>query len=182
MTTPADDERSRPAYGEYATPEEQRARIVQSGSAAPDAVAPPVAMPAVPPAPQPWGARAARAPRPADRLATIVLLAFGAMNVLLSAMSYLNLDDAATQAMKMLGITGAFTNVDAARLWGVIAAVVLVAGFVVTAMLALRRLRTGRLTWWIPLVGAVATYLVVYVCILIPLLGDPAFVSFLSSR
>ncbi|MBN9169087.1 MAG: hypothetical protein J0J11_04055, partial [Microbacterium sp.] len=47
---------------------------------------------------------------------------------------------------------------------------------------ALRTLRRGRISWWIPLVGAVVTYAVVYICIAVPLLGDPAFMQYVTSR
>jgi hypothetical protein len=77
-----------------------------------------------------------------------------------------------------MGITAQFTNVDAARLWGVVAAIVLVVGYLATAVLAVRRVRRGRLAWWIPLVGAAVTFIAVYVCIAIPLFGDPAFAHY----
>ena len=35
----------------------------------------------------------------------------------------------------------------------------------------------GKLAWWIPLVGAIVTFIVVSVCLTVPLLGDPAIVA-----
>lgn len=182
------DPRPRPQFGEYATREEQQARIKDpDASTALDlGLSPAAGVPPVPPPPvapgdgEPISGRA-RAPHPVDRIVTIVLLAYGAFNVIFSAMSFLNLADVANEALRILGATEEFTNFAAARLWGPIAAIVLVAGFVVTALLSVRRLRAGRITWWLPLVGAVATYLVVYVCLAIPLLGDPAFIGYATS-
>jgi len=193
----AGDQRPRPAYGEYATPEEQRARIRHPdassaleagqapGSPVPPAVAPRTAPPTSPPL---WGsssqpvAPGVRAPNPADRIATIALLAFGAFNVVSSAFSYVNLAAAMTSVYQVLGITGTFTNDAAARVWGPIAAGVLVVGYLVTLLLSLRRLRTARITWWLPLVGAAITMLVVSVCLAVPLFGDPAFLEYVRSR
>lgn len=181
------DPRPRPAYGEYATPEEQRARIRQ-----PDATwsietgqAPVEPRATEPPATEPHGWPVDTAPVPAsqrrggDRIVTIALLVVGAFNVATTAVSYFDLAALADQAMQLLGMTGEFTNIEAARLWGPIAAAVLVVGYLLTAFFAWRSLRAYRLSWWIPVVGAVVTYLGVYVCLSVPLLGDPAFASYL---
>lgn len=185
-----DAPRPRPQYGEYATPEEQRARIQQpdasSALSAGHAVTPPPSVPPLTSAPAaavpPATPAAAVRPNQADRIATIALLAFGAFNVVSSVFSFLNLAEVAQQAMRIMGVDGEFTNVAGAQLWGPIAAVVLVVGYVVTILLSLRRLRAGRITWWVPLVGAVLTYLVVYVCLAMPLVGDPAFVEYVGRR
>lgn len=176
-------ERPRPQYGEYATPEEQRAHIRDPQAAwvyspGADAVAPPAA-PSVPPRVDPQGP--VLRPHPADRIATIALLVYGAINVVFTAVSFLDLPAVAERAMQIMGIPGEFTNVDSARSWGLIAAILLAVGYIVTALLAVRRLRRGRLAWWIPLVGALVTYAIVYVCIAIPLLGDPAFSQYITS-
>ena len=189
MTVPSSDPsgagepRPRPQYGEYASPEEQRARM----KLPPPPVAPPAQTPMAPAVPPPpmWGAPSPPAPRaghPVDRVGTIALLAYGAVNVVVSMFSFFDLPAATTAMYRVLGITGDFTNVDAARGWGIAAAVVLLLGYVGTALLAVRTLRRGRISWWIPLVGAVVTYAVVYICIAVPLLGDPAFMQYVTSR
>ena len=197
------DGRPRPRYGESATPEEQRARIHQPDATfaldagekidQPAPAAPPPAAPAtqVPAARQP-GAGAgmpgsgmpgsAPTRHPVDRIVTIALLAYGAINVVFSALSFFDLAALATQALRILGSTAEFTNDEAARVWGPIAAVVLVIGYLVTLLLSVRRLRSSRLPWWLPLVGAAATYIVVYICLAVPLLGDPAFVEYATTR
>ena len=189
------DPRPRPAYGEYATPEEQQARIRQpdvtasfdSGQAPVAPAAPPLG--SAPHAPQ-WGATPplGSAPaasgvrrRPVDRAITFALLAFGAINVVFSAMSYVDLPALATRAMAILGIEGEFTNVESASFWGPAAAVVLVVGFVLTAVLAVRRVRRFKIAWWIPVVGGFVTYVAVYICLIIPLWGDPAFMEYVTS-
>lgn len=171
----------RPQYGEYATPEEQR-RL--AGLPPLDAVpeAPVVAAPAPPP--PAFVAAGSTAAKPAgrrwDRIITIALLAYGIVNVFMTGTSYLDLPTVLNQSMQMLGIEGEFTNFAQGRTWGVIAAVVLVVGWVLTAWLSMRRLRSGKLTWWVPLVGAVVTTIAASLCIVVPMMNDPAFIAYLN--
>ncbi|MBO9626836.1 MAG: hypothetical protein J7484_10725 [Microbacterium sp.] len=163
----------RPQYGELATPEEQR----QAAGLPPIAEVVPEPVPESPATP---AVAAPARPRPADRLVTIALLAYGLVNVVITGMSYLDIAPVMDQAMKILGIDGTFTNFAQGKLWGTVAAIVLAVGWCVTAVLALRRLRTGKLTWWVPVVGAVVTSLVVSGLIAIPMMGDPAFAGYLG--
>nr|WP_201469260.1 DUF6264 family protein [Microbacterium hydrocarbonoxydans] len=167
----------RPQYGEIATLEEQRraaglppiAEVVPESSVS-------AQRPAIPEAPA-----SSRAGRPVDRFITIALLAYGLVNVVMTALSYLDFSTAMNEVMGLLGIDGEFTNYAQGRLWGTIAALVLAVGWSVTAYLSIRRLRRGRATWWLPIVGALVTTIVASVCVAIPMMGDPAFVSFLTS-
>jgi uncharacterized membrane protein YhaH (DUF805 family) len=185
----------RPRYGEYATPEEQRVLrglepVDTPAQSAVPAQSPPPAQHSYPAPPSPANtaaplagpetAAAPRRPRRADRIATYALLAYGLINVIMTSLSYLDLPRVMNQTMQILGIEGQFTNLAQGRLWGTIAAIVLVVGWVATAALSVRRLRTGKLTWWVPLVGAVVTTLVAAFCITVPMLGDPAFTSFVG--
>lgn len=179
------DGRDRPRYGEYASPEEQRSRIqVPDVTEALDAgvapVAPTTAQVPVGPAAVPAASVAPRPVSPVNRLVTIMLLAFGAVNVIFSAFSYLDIVPVVERAMEIMGIPGEFTNVAAAQTWGVIAAVVLLAIYVLTAVLSWRVLKAGRISWWIPIVGAVVAYVIVSICLAVPLMSDPAFVGFLQ--
>ncbi|MDQ0644889.1 DUF6264 family protein [Microbacterium murale] len=165
----------RPQYGEYATPDEQR-RL----AGLPPLDASPAAAPVTEqPAPEAT-ARSITKARPWDRIVTIALLAYGIVNVVMTGMSYLDLPTVMNQSMDILGIDGEFTNFAQGKLWGTIAAVLLVVGWVITAWLSLRRLRTGKLTWWVPLVGAAVTMLIVSICIMVPMMGDPAFMAYVD--
>jgi len=161
-----------PRYGELATPEEQR---IAAGL-------PPVSgMPAPEPIEKAPDAVPASAPRSsADRIATIALLAYGLFNVVTTGMSYLDLPTVLNEAMKILGIDGEFTDYAQGRLWGTIAAIVLAVGWTLTAVLSVRRLRRGRITWWVPLVGAVVTSILTSICVMIPMMGDPAFIEYIG--
>lgn len=162
----------RPQYGEFATPEEQR----RLAGLPPVEEQPPA--PAVAASPEPVAE--SREPRRWDRIITIALLVYGVFNVFMTGMSYLDLPVVMNESMRILGIEGEFTNFDQARVWGTIAAIVLVAGWVITALISVRRLRASKLAWWVPLVGAVVTMLVASVCISIPMVGDPAFQAYLA--
>ncbi|MFT3799565.1 DUF6264 family protein [Microbacterium sp.] len=165
--------RPRPQYGEYATPEEQRAAIrapadheeltAASGYAA-----------AHPPRPT---TTAARPSRTADRIITIALLAYGLVTVLSTVPQIWDFTDFAKTWMELAGIDATFTNTAQGDLWGRIGAIVFAAGWVLTAVVSWRSLRARRLTWWIPLVGAIVTFMAMTVCLVVPLLGDPAVVS-----
>ena len=165
----------RPQYGEYATPEEQRARaglppVEQMPTASAPAPAPPV--------PQQPLAPTAPAARPASRaqvLITAVMLGVGMVNVLSSIPQFLNLSATLQQTLKLMGGEGTFSNFAVARTWGIIAVLVLVAGFAATVWLSVRRIRRGRSSWWVPLVGFAVTMVAVSICVSVPMFGDPAF-------
>ncbi|WP_217180319.1 DUF6264 family protein [Streptomyces sp. AC495_CC817] len=162
----------RPQYGEIATPEEQR----RAAGLPPLAEVPPVQGASVPEAAGPAPARSSSV----DRFATIALLAYGLINVVTSVRAYLDFGTVMNEAMKILGIEGEFTNFAQGRVWGTVAAVVLVVGWSVTTVISLRRLRAGRRSWWIPLVGAACTMAIVSICIAVPMMGDPAFSAYLA--
>ncbi|MFC7789899.1 DUF6264 family protein [Microbacterium sp. MAHUQ-60] len=161
----------RPQYGEYASPEEQRVRAglppVEQG---PAAAAP------VPSGPQPV-VRTPSAGTRAGRMITAMLLGIGLVNVLTSIPGFLDLSTTLDQTLKMLGMEGSFSNFAAAKTWGAIALVVMVVGYAATAWLSVRRIRRGRSSWWLPLVGFVVTMFVVSLCISVPMFGDPAFMQ-----
>lgn len=129
----------------------------------------------------PAAAAPGRRRRPVDRIITIALLAYGLVSVIVTAVSYLDLPTAMNETMKILGIDGEFTNFAKGRLWGTFAAVVLVMGWALTALLSVRRLRRGKLTWWVPVVGAAATTIAASICIMVPMMGDPAFIAYVES-
>ncbi|KJL18245.1 hypothetical protein RN50_03354 [Microbacterium foliorum] len=118
--------------------------------------------------------------RPVDRLVTIALLAYGLVNVVVTGLSYLDFPTAMNQMMSALGVDGEFTNFAQGKLWGTIASIVLVAGWSLTALLSVRRLRSGKVSWWVPLAGGAVTLLVASICAAIPLMNDPAFIDFVA--
>ncbi|WP_067198103.1 DUF6264 family protein [Microbacterium sp. XT11] len=168
----------RPQYGELATPEEQRLAAGLPPLPDPAAAAAPPAPAAAAGVPHAPGGKAG--PNRADRLVTIGLLAYGLVSVVLTGIAYLDLPSVMDQNMKLLGIEGEFTNYTQGRIWGTVAAIVLALGWCVTAAVSVRRLRRRRIAWWVPLVGAAVTMLLVSFCVAVPMMGDPAFVAFVD--
>lgn len=161
----------RPQYGEYATPEEQRARA----GLPPVSIESPASADAAPQPVRPAASNAAE--RPAGRLITLVLLGVGLINVLSSIPQFVNMSSTLNESMALLGVEGEFSNFAAARTWGTIAVVVLLAGYAATVWLSFRQLKRGKSAWWIPLVGFVVTMSLVSACISVVMLSDPAFTA-----
>jgi len=177
----ADTGRPQPQYGEYATPEEQRARIKQPPPEMDHAHAH-VALPHVTPSyahppTAPATTAAARPTRTADRIITIALLAYGLFTVVSAAPQLWDFTGFAQTWMQVAGIDATFTNTAQGELWGRIAAFVFIGGWLLTALLSWASLAARRLTWWVPLVGAIVTFIIATVCLTVPLLGDPAISS-----
>ncbi|MFT4050955.1 MAG: DUF6264 family protein [Microbacterium sp.] len=168
----------RPQYGEYATPEQQRAAIGQPQASTP---APAQRRPPATGAPQPRAtARSARPARTADRIITFALLAYGLVTVLSAIPQLWHFTQFAQTWMTYAGIDAEFTNTAQGELWGRIGAGVFAVGWLITVVLSMRSLARGRLSWWIPVVGAVVTFVVVSGCAVVPLFGDPAVASSLG--
>lgn len=174
MTNP--DERPRPAYGEYATPEEQRARIQHP-------------MPAHP-APQPTGpapavpttASTPARPSMVDRIITVVLLAYGLYVVVMTAVELSDFSNFADTWMKTMGIPGSFTATPQSQMWAFIGVIVFSTGWLVAALLSWRAIARGRRAWWIPLVAAVISWIALAMCLTVPLMTDPAVMSWFNQQ
>ncbi|WP_286794938.1 DUF6264 family protein, partial [Microbacterium sp. UBA3394] len=61
-----------------------------------------------------------------------------------------------------------------ARAWGFAAAVVVGLGWLLTAVLSWMSMRRGRISWWIPLVGALVFSFASGILLTVPLFQDPA--------
>lgn len=109
-----------------------------------------------------------------------MLLAYGLVTVIMSAISYLDVASVMNESMRMLGIDGEFTNYAQGKIWGIVAGVVLIVGWMLTAAISVLRLRARRLTWWVPVVGAVVFALLAAAALTVPMFGDPAFADYLS--
>lgn len=173
----APDPRPRPAYGEYATPEEQRAHILR-----PDPALTPHAPPVVstPPGPITFGAASGTTdgtvprPRVVDRIVTIALLTYGLFNVLSSVPAFLDFGVYLQSLSTVLGADVTLSDPAAAKPWGTAAAIVLIVGWIGTAAISLWSLSRRRLTWWIPLTAGVVFTVISGVLVMIPLMNDPA--------
>jgi hypothetical protein len=177
------DGRPRPRYGEYATPEEQRARIAQpevtealSGGDSPAPAAPAVMRSPAPSQSRPGAAAATTATRGSmlDRIATVALLAYGLFIVITSIPSVADYNSFAATFFETLGSDATLADPSAGRGWGLASALVLGVGWLVTALLSWLNLRAQRISFWIPLVGGVVFTMVASALLIVPLTMDPA--------
>ncbi|MDR2321911.1 MAG: DUF6264 family protein [Microbacterium sp.] len=171
----------RPAFGEYATPEEQSRRSGRPLVPPPVVPASPTAEPVAPPA-APAAATGERPAHPVDRMASIALLAYGLWNVITSIMTFMNPSSLMTTMLQAVGISGTFSNYGQARVWGMVAGVVLIVGWIATAAWSVLRLRRGKLTWWLPVAGGVVFVTLSAICMMVPFFTDPAVMSYLSGQ
>jgi hypothetical protein len=186
-------QRPRPQFGEYASPEEQRASIkVPRESAHDESV--PIARkgPVARTGPQPDQPRQA-GPRPAvrattrtpagagDRIATVALLVIGFLNVIATVPGMFDLAGTINSTFQQMGL-GSFTPTPGATVTGIGLAIFYVVAWTATLVLSLRRLRSGRITFWVPLVAGVVVTIVAMICFLVLFLGDPSFVEYMTKN
>lgn len=175
------DDRPRPEYGEYATPQEQAKAIAKSQPLPPRAEQPVEgrAAPVPPPAIGPSGTPVARGGS-ADRFATLLLLALGLVYLVGGSPSYLALPATLDTVYQQWGI-GSYAATGFASAIGIVVVVSQAVIWVVIAVIAIRRLRSSRSSWWVPVVGAVATFVVTVILMAIVIMSDPAFTAYLTS-
>lgn len=152
--------RQAPRYGEYATPEEVAAlRGPDAEPLAPASPPPPTGAPrpGLPPAGQ---------LRPAgwDGALTIGLLAFGAYNVVSGISVFLDMPAFLAQIASAAGL-GDVRVPASVQGWGYGLVAIWVVLFLGGALWAVRRLRRGRVAFWVPLLaGVVAVTVAAIVC------------------
>lgn len=185
--------RSRPQYGEYATPQEQ-ARIIAASlpPVSPLLVpSPPVPPPVAGSAPRPPDAAthvsangplptaAGNRPRRWDLVLTAVLLGYATINVIAQLVSRDTLATIVKQIFVAQGI-GEYTPTALTATLGNALNVVTLALFVLTVLAVTWMLRRGRIAFWVPIVGGVAATIVALVFVAILLQSDPAFTAYLN--
>lgn len=204
-----EEPRPEPEYGQYATPQEQ-AKALAKSLPTPEIATPPAAAPTHQgsgrQASGPQGSRPQRsghqgsardkahpaaqlsqqqnppAPGPrADRLITMMLLAVGLGYALSQIPGNLSLKQVFDQLYLQMGI-GSYEVTPTTAVIGVAAIVAQLGIWLLTAIWAFRRLRAGRASWWIPLLGAVVSVAASATLLAVLLWADPAFTTFLSAK
>ena len=197
-----DDPRPRPRYGEYATPEEQRAAI-KSPEKNPH-YAPPVpdeAPSALPPyqgapgsnAAPPTGGQGAQQHllqeqqaasgflrHPVDRVLTIALLVLGLYNVISAFTDRANLADELTQAYHTLGLTGDYTQTAMTQTVADAIAISFLVLWIVAAVLGTWTIARGRLAFWIPLSAGLLAAIVRAIGFVVLFVNDPTFMAYVQ--
>ena len=165
--------RPRPQYGEYATPEEQRARIQEPAPWQLETATPIMTDAPADSIPSPPVVTEKRQ-RPIDRIVTFALLAYGLVNVIASVPAFLDYGTYADTMLGVMGVDAQLSDPAAGKPWAIAAVLVLVVGWCLTAAVSVWNMRRGRLTWWIPLVGGIVFSLTAGGLMVAPLMNDPA--------
>lgn len=190
--------RPRPQYGEYATPEEQRAAI-KAPETNPHYAPPEPAEPVVPtqqpdagwrppvaPSHPPYPAEQRDVPdvspfmrHPFDRFATIALLVIGLYNVISAFAGRSQMASAIDDAYRSMGLTGDYAATSLTSTVGDVIAVASLVLWIAAALLSALFIARGRVAFWIPLAAGVLASLVSGVSYLVLFLHDPTFVQYM---
>ena len=178
------DKRERPQYGEYASVDEQIAAGGHAVEAAPAPVSPTTVTPATALAPPVASTRVPGAPptiRRWDLPLTIALLVLGGYSVISGIPGFLNFASALNDVYVASGY-GEYTSTSLANGIGIGALVSQSVLYVVTVALAVARLRAKKLAFFIPLIGGLASGVVIFVLMLVAMTSDPALAAWLNSQ
>lgn len=179
------DERPHPQYGEYASPEQQaKAMGLKHVPPITPVLAPGVSGPAAQLPPRPYNlsgsvATAPVTPRRWDLTVSAILLGYGLFTVVSGFFQYADLGSLINRVYEAQGVTGAFSS---NRLAGVLAIVINVSDvvlFLATTLITVRVLRRGKVAFYIPLIGGAIAGIVVMICVLTLIVGDPSFMAFI---
>lgn len=180
------DARERPQYGEYASVDEQ---IAAGGFAVePDPVSPPAHLPTNVPAERFAPSLATTrvvgespASRPWDLALTTALLVVGAYSIVTSIPELLNFGATLKELYAAAGY-GEYTSISLANGIGVGIVVTQAVIYIATVLLTIARLRKRRIAFFVPVAGAVASGLVIFVLVLVAMTSDPALAAWVGSQ
>jgi len=201
----AADERPRPRYGEYATPEEVAEargplppdpsdatdpisrlaapierpvspRGLQAG--APPRQTPPPARPVPPRRPLPAGARP---PRPGNNLITVLLLVFGIWNTVSSIPNYLDFGPVLSQGVQLAGY-GSVEFGAIAHTAGIVLLVAALLLLIAAVGVSFRLIRDGRRSIWVPVAAGILYFVVSLVVVTIVVANTPAVADVLHNH
>lgn len=198
METMSESGRQAPGYGEYASDEEHASALKRSGvdpaqvkASAPQAddhsrhestersAGSSANRPSVGRAHTPSGAPSGR--RVVDRLVTIFFLTFGAISVIGGASNYLNIGSMLHESVQQFGM-GEYDPPEQAAAMGVAMLVSQIVFWAAAAAWSYRRISRGKLSWWVPVLVGVVSFVVLSAMLGSLLAADPGFVPTLSAR
>jgi hypothetical protein len=191
------EQRPRPQYGEYASPEEQaraigvpldpahHASASHAGTphaSAAQAVTPPAAPPAAPAAPV-VGSEAAtpRVRRSRDVVVTVVLLGIGLAWTLLSIPGTSDLAGTLDRTYALQGYTGHYGPVALASALGLAMNISTLVLWGISCAISIALLRRHRRAFYVPLIGAVVSGLVVVALTIVAMYNDPGLLAYLGA-
>lgn len=170
--------RPAPQYGEYASDEEMASAIKRSGGT------PPVAPTSIQHAKATVQRPAAPAVTPmthtvppknaVDRIVTVFLLAFGLVYVVGGISTYLNLGVTLQETVKRFGM-GDYQPTSQTASIGIAMIVSQTLFWLIAAVWSYRRISRRKISWWVPVVLGVISFLVLAALLGSLLAADPSF-------
>ena len=201
------DERPKPRYGEYATPQNQADAVAGDSNshgaapqpptpqpAAPQLATPPSAVPdraAEKPSDGSWWAPAAadaathtRPRKRWDLILTVALLAYGALNVFSQVGQYSDITGFLNRMAEQYPVfgTGTFTPTGREAAVGMTINVVNLVLYLGTLLLSVRRLRQRKLTFFVPLIGGAVAAITAAILLSSILASSPGFLGAVSGQ
>ncbi len=169
----SDQDRPKPQYGEYASDQEQARALERSGVAheRAEVQAARVSHEPLPPAVSVQSPR-----RSLDRIVTVFLLAFGAVSVIGGASNFVNLSETLSETMQRFGAGEYQATAQTAGI-GIALLVSQILFWLAAAVISYRRIVRHKLTWWVPVLAGVLSFVVLTVLLGSLLMSDPAFIA-----
>lgn len=184
------EQRPRPQYGEYASPEEQARAIGVPLEPAPHASAPHASAPhaATPPAPTPPAVPVVmgtdstpRARRSRDLVVTVVLLGLGLAWILLSIPGTSDLAGTLDRTYALQGYTGHYGPVALASALGLAINITSLVLWGIACAVSIALLRRHRRAFYVPIIGAVVSGLVIVALTIVAMYNDPGLLAYLGA-
>jgi hypothetical protein len=119
--------------------------------------------------------------RSRDALLTVMLLGIGLAWVLWSIPNSVDFADTLNRSYALQGYTGHYGPVALASTIGLIMNISSITLWAITCGVSIAALRRHRRAFYIPLIGAVVTGVVVLALTLIAMLNDPGLMAYMSS-
>ena len=116
-----------------------------------------------------------------DLYLTVGLLVMGAVTVIATFAELADLAGTIDETFRLQGIDGRLQARDAAVAVGFAINVVRVAALLWAAAVSIRRLREGKIAFWVPLTAGIVASLVLVIGVASLILGDPAFLAYVDS-
>ena len=116
-----------------------------------------------------------------DLYLTVALLVMGAITVIATFAELADLAGTIDETFRLQGIDGRLQARDAAVAVGFAVNVVRVAALLWAAAVSIRRLREGKISFWVPLTAGIVSSLVLVIGVASLLRGGPAFVAYVAS-
>lgn len=179
--------RPAPEYGEYAPPGWVSPVEAQAETEGPQELAHPAPGPADPAAPSldappPTGAPVPGPPPVAlrraagNRAATLVLIAYGLFRVITDAIDSAGFASAFEAQFRQMGfLSGTFQSSEALQAVGIVSAFVSIPLFLITVVIALRRLRSGRRSWLVLLLTGAIVNVITGIVVVVVVMSDPSY-------